>query len=60
MLIADLFTAAGEVMTGLVTLSGTFVTGLWAHPLGQVFIVSGLISVAVGLAYKIFFRKRYI
>lgn len=60
MTIETIFAAAGDTLTGFVELATSFVTALWAHPLGMIFITAGIASVGVGLAYKVFFRKRRI
>lgn len=58
--VANLFTSAGEVMTGFMTMTTSFVNGLWANPLGKITISLTLVSGAVGLAYKLFLRRKRI
>lgn len=49
---------AGEVMTGFISLTGDFFAGLWANPMGQIIIVLGLVSAAIGLCVRLFLRRR--
>ena len=57
--VGGIFEAAGETMTGLVTLAGNFFTSLWAHPMGKISITSGLVMAGIALGYKIYtWRKR--
>ncbi len=56
--VQGLFTAAGEVMTGFMSMTTDFVNGLWANPLGKITISLTLVSGAVGLAYKLFLRRK--
>ena len=34
--VGDIFTQAGETMTGVVGMSGNFFTALWAQPMGKI------------------------
>lgn len=58
--IAGLFTSAGEVMTGFMGMTTSFITGLWANPLGKMSIGLTLVSGAIGLSYKLFLRRKHI
>lgn len=57
---ANIFTEAGSTMTGFMTLSTNFFTGLWENPMGKVIITIGLVSAAVGLCYRLFLRRKHI
>lgn len=56
--VANLFTAAGETMTGFMGLTTDFVTGLWSNPLGKVSITLTVVSGVIGLSYKLFLRRK--
>ncbi len=58
--VANIFTQAGEVMTGLVTLSTSFVGSLWEHPIGIVIIVLPFVGGAIALARSIFLRRKHV
>lgn len=55
---STIFEKAGEVMTGILSLVGDFFAGLWANPMGQIIIVLGLVSAAIGLTVRLFLRRR--
>lgn len=55
-----IFDAAGDVMTGFITLSGNFFTALWANPMGKIVIGLSLVSGAIGLAYRLFIRRKHV
>lgn len=57
---AGIFTAAGEAMTGLMTMTTNFFTALWDNPMGQIIIVLGLVSAAIGLCYKLFLHRKHV
>ena len=57
---AGIFAEAGSTMTGFMTLSTNFFTGLWDNPMGKVIITIGLVSAAVGLCYRLFLRRKHI
>lgn len=58
--VAGIFETAGDVMSGFVTMTGNFFTSLWAVPMGKIVIGLGLVSGAVGLAYKLFLRRKHV
>lgn len=58
--VSGIFTLAGEVLSGIVNMSGNFFTSLWAHPMGQITIGISLAGAAIGLAYRLFLRKKHI
>lgn len=55
-----IFEQAGEVMTGLLDMTGNFFTSLWAQPMGKVVIGLSLVGGAIGLAYRLFLRRKHI
>ena len=55
---ADIFTEAGNTMTGFMELTGDFFTGLWANPMGKIVITLGIVSGAIGLCRKLFLRSK--
>mgnify|MGYP007098813140 FL=1 len=55
---ANIFTEAGNVMTGFIDMTGKFFTSLWANPMGKITIGLTLVGGAIGLAYKLFLRKK--
>ena len=58
--IGGIFEAAGEVMTGFVTMTADFFTSLWANPMGQIVITIGLVGGAIGLARSLYLRKKHV
>jgi len=58
--VSDIFTEAGNAMTGLMKLTGDFFTGLWDNPMGKIVIVLGVVSAAVGLCYRLFLRRKHV
>lgn len=58
--VGGIFETAGEVMTGFVTMTGNFFTSLWANPMGKITIGLGLVTGAIGLAYKLFLRRKHV
>ena len=56
--IGSIFEAAGEVMTGFVTMSANFFTALWSNPMGQIVITTGLVGGAIGLARSLYLRRK--
>ena len=58
--VGNIFEQAGEVMTGLVTMTGNFFTSLWANPMGKITITLGLVSGAIGLCYRLFLRRKHV
>lgn len=56
----DIFTEAGNTMTGLLKLTGDFFTGLWANPMGKIVISLGLVSAGIGLCYRLFLRRKHV
>lgn len=55
---ANIFTEAGNVMTGFIDMTGKFFTSLWANPMGKITIGLTLVGGAIGLAYRLFLRKK--
>ena len=55
----DIFTEAGNTMTGVVDMSGNFFNSLWGNPMGKIVITLGLASAAVGLCYRLFLRRKH-
>lgn len=58
--VGNIFTTAGEVMTGFVTMTGNFFTSLWDQPMGKIVIGLGLVSGAIGLGYRLFLRRKHV
>lgn len=56
--VSNIFTQAGETMTGFMEMTGDFFAGLWANPMGKITITIGLVSGAIGLCYSLFLRKK--
>ena len=57
---SDIFTEAGNTMTGIVNMSTNFFTALWANPMGKIVITIGLVGGAIGLCYRLFLRRKHI
>lgn len=57
---SSIFTEAGNVLSGFMTMSGNFFTSLWAQPAGKLVIGIPLAGAAIGLAYKLFLRKKHV
>lgn len=57
---ANIFTEAGNTMSGLMELTGDFFTGLWANPMGKIVITLGLVGAGIGLCYRLFLRKKHV
>lgn len=55
---SNIFTEAGNVMNGFIDMTGKFFTSLWANPMGKITIGLTLVSGAIGLAYKLFLRRK--
>lgn len=58
--VANIFTQAGETMTGIMEMTGDFFGGLWANPMGKIVITLGVVSGAIGLCRKLFLGKKKI
>ena len=56
----DIFTEAGNTMTGLLELTGDFFSGLWANPMGKIVITLGIVSAGVSLCYRLFLRRKHV
>lgn len=56
--VANIFTQAGETMTGMMEMTGDFFAGLWANPMGKIVITLGVVSGAIGLCCRLFLRKK--
>lgn len=57
---SDIFTEAGNTMTGLVKLTGDFFSSLWSNPMGKIVITLGIVSAGIGLCYRLFLRKKHV
>ena len=57
---SGIFTEAGNVMTGVVTMAGNFFTSLWATPMGKIIIGLTLTGAAIGLGYRLFMKKKHV
>lgn len=55
---ANIFTQAGETMTGIVGMSTNFFTSLWENPMGQIICTLGIVSGAIGLCRALFLRRK--
>lgn len=58
--VSNIFTEAGNTMTGLLKLTGDFFSGLWAVPMGKIVITIGVVSAAIGLCYRLFLRRKHV
>ena len=56
---SDIFTEAGNTMSGIVNMSTDFFTALWGNPMGKIVITIGLVGGAIGLCYRLFLRKKH-
>lgn len=56
--IAGIFTSAGQVVTGVVDGGLQVLTTMWANPIGQVTILSGLAATVIGFGLSIVTHKR--
>lgn len=56
--VQNIFTQAGETMSGLMSMTGDFFSGLWANPMGKITITIGVVSGAIGLCCRLFLRKK--
>lgn len=56
--VGGIFEAAGETMTGFVTMSANFFTALWAVPMGKIVLTTGLVAGGIGLAASLYMRKK--
>ena len=57
---SNIFTEAGNTMTGIVDMSGNFFTSLWGNPMGKIVITLGLVSAGIGLCYRLFLRRKHV
>ena len=57
---ANIFTEAGNTMTGIVDMSTNFFTSLWANPMGKIIITLGLVGAAIGLCFRLFLRRKHV
>lgn len=58
--VANIFTQAGETMSGIMKMTGDFFGGLWDNPMGKIVITLGVVSGAIGLCRKLFLGKKKI
>lgn len=56
--VANIFTQAGDTMSGMMKMTGDFFTGLWSSPMGKIVVTLGLVSGAIGLCCRLFLRKK--
>lgn len=56
--VANIFTQAGETMTGMMELTGDFFAGLWSSPMGKIVVTLGIVSGGIGLCCRLFLRKK--
>ena len=56
---SGIFEEAGNTMTGMLDLTGNFFTSLWNNPMGKIIIGLTLVGGAIGLAYRLFLRKKH-
>lgn len=54
----NIFTEAGNTMSGLMKMTGDFFSGLWANPMGKIIITLGLVSGAIALCCRLFLKKK--
>lgn len=57
---SSIFTEAGNTMTGFMTMTTNFFTGLWENPMGKIIITLGLVSAGIGLCYRLFLRRKHV
>lgn len=56
--VQNIFTQAGETMSGLMSMTADFFTGLWSNPMGKIVVTLGIVSGAIGLCTRLFLRKK--
>lgn len=56
--VANIFEQAGDTMSGLMSMTGDFFTGLWSNPMGKIIVTLGVVSGAIGLCCRLFLRKK--
>lgn len=56
--VANIFTQAGDTMSGMMKMTGDFFAGLWSSPMGKIVVTLGLVSGAIGLCCRLFLRKK--
>lgn len=57
---SNIFTEAGNTMSGFMTMTGDFFNGLWAHPMGKIIVTLSLVSGGIGLCYRLFLRRKHV
>ena len=57
---SNIFTEAGNTMTGIVDMSTNFFTSLWSNPMGKIIITLGLVGAAIGLCFRLFLRRKHV
>lgn len=57
---SSIFTEAANTMSGFMSMTGDFFTGLWSNPMGKIIITLGIVSGGIGLCYRLFLRKKSI
>lgn len=56
--VSSIFTEASNTMSGIMSMTTDFFTGLWGNPMGKIMITLGLVSAGIGLCFRIFLRKK--
>lgn len=57
---SNIFTEAGNTLSGFMDLTVNFFQGLWANPMGKIIITIGLVGGAIGLCKSLFLRRKHI
>ena len=57
---SGIFEEAGNTLMGFVNMTGDFFSAMWAHPMGKIVCTVGLVGGAIGLGYRLFFRKKHV
>lgn len=57
---SNIFEEAGNTLMGFVDMTADFFSSMWAHPMGKITCTIGLAGAAIGLCYRLFFRKKHI
>ncbi len=57
----NIFSEGGNIMTGFVTMSTNFVSSLWnSNAIGKVIVLLPIIGAAIGLAYRVYLRRKHV
>ena len=57
---SNIFTEAGNTMSGIVDMCTNFFSSLWENPMGKIIITIGLVSAAIGLCFRLFLRRKHV